>query len=671
MTRSVRHHRFVLVFLIFLFLPLLSAHPARAASLPCHDTEPAALPPAGNATHPSNHLQPGGTATHMSSLQSNGPATDTTNNSQPHSTATHTTNSSQPPNADVCIGVLAFMGAEQAQQEWQPIQRFLQSALPAYRIHFVYGDLDDMSAAARARTVDFILTNPGHYASLELELGASRIATVEQGRHVVSGLGLGSTVVAKADRRDLDDLKHLRGQTIAATSPDGFGGYQIVWRELAALGIDPESDLAGQTFVGFPMIRVLDAVFSGQADAGIIRACILESIPDWSRHYKVLSPQPDSGFSCAASTRLYPDWPIATLRHTPAELAREVVVALLQMPATTGGLRFTVPADYQSVHDLFRELQIGPYAYLREQGVAALARRHWPVLALMGTVIVLWLLYTYRVEKLVHARTRALRETLDERMQIEARMRASQESVDHLSRLSILGELSTTLAHELSQPLASIANYGRSLLRRLDSGQLDNDATRLAATEITQQAQHAASVLSRIRSFSRKRVSVRQDRQPADVVADALSLFYGMLSETPQIRVEDHLPSDVEIRVDGPQILQVLLNLLKNSMDAMHAIPVDQRRIDITLEHRGTDVIMRVRDYGAGLTDQKRARLFEPFYTDKPEGLGLGLSISYSIVEAHGGTLAAYTPKHGTGMVFSLSLPAVRVPKNPAAQDHP
>src|SRR3546814_12323211 len=97
---------------------------------------------------------------------------------------------------------------------------------------------------------------------------------------------------------------------------------------------------------------------------------------------------------------------------------------------------FTVPADYQSVHDLFRELQVGPYAYLHEQGIAALARRHWPILALLGTLLLLWLLYTFRVEKLVHARTRALRETMEERKHIDTRMRSTQESVDHLSRLS-------------------------------------------------------------------------------------------------------------------------------------------------------------------------------------------------------------------------------------------
>src|SRR3546814_3259025 len=100
------------------------------------------------------------------------------------------------------------------------------------------------------------------------------------------------------------------------------------------------------------MSRVLEAVTDGQADVGIVRACVLEGLQDWHDHYKVLSPQPDTGFGCAVSTRLYPDWPFATLRHTSPELAREVAVALLQMPATDDGLRFTVPRSEEHQSEL-------------------------------------------------------------------------------------------------------------------------------------------------------------------------------------------------------------------------------------------------------------------------------------------------------------------------------
>src|SRR3546814_17639108 len=92
----------------------------------------------------------------------------------------------------------------------------------------------------------------------------------------------------------------------------------------------------------------------------------------------------------------------------------------------------------------------------------------------------------------------------------------------------------------------------------------------------------------------------------------------------------------------------------------MRGIPTEKQHIDITLTRLGAHIVLRVRDYGTGLTEVEQARLFEPFYTDKATGLGLGLSISYNIVEEHGGTLTASTPGDGKGLLFSLSLPIVR-----------
>lgn len=568
----------------------------------------------------------------------------------------HAANSDAKP-AAVRVGVLAYLGTEAAEEGWQPTQVLLKKMLPQYSVQFFYYDLEGLRRAVDRREVDFVLTNPGQYAELELAVGASRIATLVQGAHTLNGLGLGSTVVAAANRTDLTRLEDMRNKVVAATTNEGFGGYQIVWRELATLGIDPASDFSGTRFVGFPMSKVLDAVEQGQADVGIVRGCLLESEPGWQQRFKVLSPQPESGLGCVVSTRLYPDWPIARLRHTSPAIAKDVVIALLQMPEASNGVSWTVPADYQSVHDLFRELQIGPYSYLREQGLMALAKRYWGILLLIAVVLLAWLLYTLRVEHLIHARTNALRNALQERKEIEARMRTNQEQVDHMSRLSILGELSTTLAHELSQPLAGIANYGQSLLRRLDNGRLTDDAVCQAATEISRQAENAAGVLGRIRAFARKRVSVRKPRHIAAVVHDTVALFCGMLAQAPVIQIDDQLAPETRVDVDALQMQQVMLNLLKNGMDAMRALPEDQRLIEISLTQADEHVCIAVRDHGVGLTPEQRQHLFQPFYTSKENGLGLGLSISSSIAEVHGGKLTAFAPDHGKGMIFSLLLP--------------
>ena len=142
----------------------------------------------------------------------------------------------------------------------------------------------------------------------------------------------------------------------------------------------------------------------------------------------------------------------------------------------------------------------------------AAAVRYWPAILVLATLLAAWIFYTVRVEHLVHARTAELRQALDERKAIEARMRIHQEQVEHLSRLSILGELSGTLAHEINQPLASIGNYAQSLVRRVDNGRLTDAAVREASIEIAGHAERAAGILGRIRGFARKRAAVREHR---------------------------------------------------------------------------------------------------------------------------------------------------------------
>jgi two-component system, LuxR family, sensor histidine kinase TtrS len=408
--------------------------------------------------------------------------------------------------------------------------------------------------------------------------------------------------------------------------------------------------------VGFPMDGVLDAVERGDAEAGIVRTCLLENRAATMSRFRFVGLREETGFPCATSTRLYPGWPMATLRHTPAALAKSVVVALLGMSAHEDGMAWAVPADYQTVHELFRELQIGPYAHLREPTLIGLAQRYWPWVAALALLLSGWILYTVRVEHLVHARTAELRDALAGREALEARVRANQEQADHLARLSMLGELSGTLAHELNQPLAAIGNYASSLLRRADGNRLTQDATREAAAEIAGQAERAAAILGRIRGFAHKRASQREHVPVAALAREAVALFGGMLTSAPPVEIIDQLPPDRRVEVDPLQIQQVLLNLLKNGYDASRGLPQERRRMEVRLTPQGGDVRIAVRDYGTGLDAAARGRLFEPFFTTKPEGLGLGLSICKTIAEAHGGRLTAEAPASGPGMEFILTL---------------
>ena len=560
--------------------------------------------------------------------------------------------------APIRIGVLAYRNAEFIQATWQPMLAHLNHTLSPRVFELLQADHATLQQAVREGTIDFVLTNPGHYVELETSLGASRIATLHHERSPTADYALGAAVIARSDRTDLQQLSDLRRKRLAATTPEGFGGYQIVWRELKDLGIDPEKHLEGLLYTGLPMENVLQAIRDGKADAGIVRACVLESIPDWQAHFRVLSPRTDGNLACAVSTRLYPDWPIASLRHTDPALSRAVIVALLQMPPDRQGISWSVPADYQSVHELFRDLQIGPYAYLREPSLRALAREYWSFLAIALLLLLCGIFYTVRVEHLVHKRTAALQAALKEGNAMRERMRAHQEQTHHLSRLSILGELSATLAHELNQPLAGIANYGQSLLRRMERGALTDAAVQQASTEIVAQAGTAAGILQRIRSFARKRPPQREMHKAHAVVGDTLALFRSMLSSPPDIVLDNRLPDSACIHADALQIQQILLNLLKNGLDAMRQLPEQDRRMHVGLSLENGLILIAIRDYGHGLDGIAPKQLFEPFRTTKEDGLGLGLSICEGIAEVHEGRLDASMASDGPGMIFTLALPA-------------
>lgn len=561
----------------------------------------------------------------------------------------------------VRIGVLAFLGSEVALSVWSPVVAHLEAALPERRFTLAYYDIAGLREAVRQQEVDFVITNSGQYVALEAEFGVSRIATLDSPGVLSPFRAIGSAVIARADRRDLNALPDLRGKRVAAVSEDAFGGFQVAWREFRRQGVEPE-DFARLDFLGFPMPRIVTAVARGQADAGIVRACLLEELArDGSIRlddFKVLSPRRVEGFACGLSSGLYPDWPIATLRHTDLRLAKGVATALLSMPASPSGYAWTVPADYQAVHELFRDLRVGPYSYLRENTLQALARRYWPFLLFFFAALAGWVMHTVRIEQQVHARTAALRAALAQRDAAEAGMRAHQEQLDHLSRLSVLGELSGTLAHELNQPLAAIGNYAQSLVRRVDSGRYTPAILAEASREIAAQAERAGGIVRRIRSFASKRAAVREKRQLLEVVQEATALFGAMLPSAPRIDIDDRLPAGAAVEADVLQMQQVLLNLLKNAADAMLGLPPDERAIAVTLEQTGHHYRIAIRDRGVGLSPASAQRLFEPFFTTKPDGMGLGLSICKTIVEAHGGHLWAEANAGASGMTFFFTLPA-------------
>jgi two-component system, LuxR family, sensor kinase FixL len=236
-------------------------------------------------------------------------------------------------------------------------------------------------------------------------------------------------------------------------------------------------------------------------------------------------------------------------------------------------------------------------------------------------------------------------------------MHEMQNELMHVSRLSAMGQMSSTLAHEINQPLAAIGNYVRAGLTMLDSDNPEIVAKGRGAFEkAALQAERASDVVGNLREFVRKGDAVRKPENLSTVIQDAISLAQlGGLNRgtTVQLNLSDQAEWATVNRV---QIQQVLVNLIRNAMEAMTTTGA-HGRITVETHLAAPDTIeVSVADNGPGLPSKLNGDVFKPFITTKPQGMGVGLAICQSIVEAHGGKIWAESPAND-GAIFRFTVP--------------
>jgi two-component system sensor kinase FixL len=250
------------------------------------------------------------------------------------------------------------------------------------------------------------------------------------------------------------------------------------------------------------------------------------------------------------------------------------------------------------------------------------------------------------------------------RQEAEERLRELQAELVHVARLSAMGEMASALAHELNQPLTAIINYAQAARRALGSADDARQGTLASLLDkASQQATRAGQIIHRLRQFIAKGETERALEDLNAVVEEASALaLIGTAGK--RIAVRRAFAADLPpVLIDRVQIHQVVTNLLRNSIDAL--AEVERREIVLATRRAGADAIeVTVADSGPGLDPALAGRLFQPFVTTKPEGIGIGLSICRSIVDAHGGRLwASANPEGGT--TFHIRLPILRAGGEP------
>lgn len=249
----------------------------------------------------------------------------------------------------------------------------------------------------------------------------------------------------------------------------------------------------------------------------------------------------------------------------------------------------------------------------------------------------------------------SLQQAIIERKRIEQRAMEHQHQLAHVARLSTMGEMAAGLAHELNQPLGAIASYSQGCVQLLDAGEHEGPELRHALGQLTVQANRAGRIIHRLREFIVDSTP-EFERVEANVLLREVAELLEADARQGQVEIcyalSEHLPITM---ADGIQVQQVVLNLMRNSIEAMQDVPPDQRKLTVRTALVDDRVEIVIADTGPPVSEETLRHMFDAFYTTKKTGMGMGLSISRTIIEAHGGRLwPARNPGGGLSMRFTL-----------------
>ncbi len=339
------------------------------------------------------------------------------------------------------IGVLAKRGTEICLKKWTPTAEYLTNKIPLCKFKIVPLKFEDIYSAVKNESIDFIVTNPSFYAELEYWYGVTRIATLKNLRLGHPFTQFGGVIFCRADRKDIKHLKDLKGKTFMAVEETSLGGWRAAWRELKEKGIDPFIDFRKLEFGG-THDAVVYAVRDRKVDAGTVRTDTLERMQAEGKikisDFYIIHEHGGGKIHLPFlhSTRAYPEWPFAKLKHTSDQLAKEVAIALLDMPPDSKAAvaarcaGWTIPLNYQPVHECLKYLRVGPYKNFGKITLREVVRRYWPWLllaAIFFLALVISSVSVWNLNKSIKQAHDKLMIEVEERRKTEEELRKSKE----------------------------------------------------------------------------------------------------------------------------------------------------------------------------------------------------------------------------------------------------
>ncbi len=513
--------------------------------------------------------------------------------------------------------------------------------------------------------IDFLISESDFYASLAFEDKIKAIAMLWRAQAKSPSYSAASTIVVNAENEKIYTLTDIAtgSYRVAATSSDSFAGFTIAKEPFAEKNLSWQAAFKNIVFASNRNpLEVLNAVKTGNADVGIVPACFIEQVMIRNQahlsDYRVINPQPVTEMACQHSTNAYPSLMVSYRNGVDSNYILDMTNTLLGLKLPFG-TTWSMPENTRELYDLMYHLRIGPYNNVTYSAIYRTFSENRTIFITAIFLIVAGFFYNLIISVEVASRTKALKRALAEKDRISKQQEQTNEYISRLERTGIVGQMSSMIAHELKQPLATVSNYSRGLLRRIERGTADKDTIVKILKEIEYHTERANDIVDHVRSYAKPHEVKREEHDLRDIVAKTVATFEKSGRTTVPVIVEGERHALVE--ADDWEIELALLNLLKNSADAFTEIhpamrDEDEDVIRIRIEDHEDTWWIRVIDNAKLVDESFTEQFFQKLETTKSHGLGLGLSIVSSLAERHAGRVWA-EPNPGRGVIVTIELP--------------
>ena len=541
-----------------------------------------------------------------------------------------------------------------------------------YQFTPVFLSSEQLNEALFNDELDFVICDAINYLILEKQYGLLSLLTrTEQysGSFVTSE---GLSVHTLSNNSDITRLQDLKDKSIGVIDDKSSLSWLFLEKFLFNHGLIEKTNI---TLTAIDDInQALPLLQSSAFDAIISKSGLINKYlsPGEMDKLRLINPRRGWQAPFLHSSVLIPEWPLSKAWFVENQLASHVVSLLLNQhnnalensnPYFLPQYYWDIAQNYNALNALFFFSGNNEEDGAEEQSSFSQKIQYWISFIIISFLVVILIFYLRSSRDLNDKLTlskESLEQEIKERQHAQEQALTHQAELAHVARLSTMGEMASGLAHELNQPLSAIHTYVQGCIRRINMGNTDLDAIVNALKLTAQQADRAGGIIRRLRSFVRKGESHKTYSEINQIVNEVTGFLETQLKNK-QVSLVLDLEEDLPpVLADIIQIEQVLINLLKNGIESMSNI--EKPSIMVTTRLSGHKMIeLCVIDSGHGISEDKLKRIFNPFFTTKSSGMGMGLSISSSIIEAHDGKLYAENNTE-QGARFCLTLPVTEEP---------